>query len=164
MSITVVTNPNQSIEESPKMFFGLSTDTKPTVASHEGVPEPTKGSIFTETDRGTAWVTYNGTDWVVVPGSGKITTFTHPAAVSVGVGSTQVLAANANRKYALIVNDSDQTMYLGLGIAAVQGQGPRLNANGGNYPISSKNDNFTTLAIYAICISGTKNCIATEGV
>jgi len=55
--------------------------------------------------------------------------------VDVGVASTQILAANHNRKYAAIVNDSDTTIYLAIGAAAVANQGIRLNANGGVYEI-----------------------------
>jgi len=55
--------------------------------------------------------------------------------VNVGVATTQILAANDNRKYAAIVNDSDTTIYLALGANAVLNQGIRLNANGGAYEV-----------------------------
>ena len=64
MAITVVTNPNQSIDDSPKHFYGLAGDTKPTIASHPGVPQPTIGSTFYETDTLLLYITYNGTNWV----------------------------------------------------------------------------------------------------
>ena len=59
MTITVALNPNQSIEDSPKQYFGLSTDTKPTVASHSGLPVPTIGSTFYEYDTGLLNITYD---------------------------------------------------------------------------------------------------------
>jgi len=60
-------------------------------------------------------------------------------AVSVGDTSTTILAANANRKYALIVNDSDTNIYLALGAAAAVNSGIRLNANGGAFEINWAN-------------------------
>jgi len=84
-------------------------------------------------------------------------------AVSVGDTSTTILAANANRKYALIVNDSDTVIYLALGAAASVNSGIRLNANGGAYEI-----NWTNLykgAIYGIhAATGlTKRVVVVEG-
>lgn len=63
MTTTFVINPNQSIDDSPKKFIGLSTDTKPTVASHSGLPVPTTGSEFWEYDTGDIYITYDGTNW-----------------------------------------------------------------------------------------------------
>jgi hypothetical protein len=40
-----------------KEFIGLSTDTKPT-----GVPV---GSTFVESDNGTTYITYDGTNWIL---------------------------------------------------------------------------------------------------
>jgi len=84
-------------------------------------------------------------------------------AVSVGSTSTTILAANANRKYAVIVNDSDTVIYLALGAAASVNSGIRLNANGGAYEI-----NWTNLykgAIYGIHAAAglTKNVTVVEG-
>jgi hypothetical protein len=59
--------------------------------------------------------------------------------VNVGVASTLILAANAARQYAAIVNDSDTTIYLGFGAAAVAHQGIRINAEGGSYEINHTN-------------------------
>ena len=50
------------------------------------------------------------------------TTPTHTT-VSVGVATTVALAANANRLYALFVNDSNVEIYIKLGAAAVLNQG-----------------------------------------
>ncbi len=97
-------------------------------------------------------------------GAGDYTTPTHTA-VSVAVTSTAALAANANRLYVLLVNDSDTTIYIKLGAAAVANQGIRLNASGGAYEISKKAGNLYTGAIYAIHgASGTKVLLVTEGV
>ena len=53
--------------------------------------------------------------------------------------STQVRAALATRQDCEFVNDSDETIYLARGNAAVIGSGIRLNANGGSYTIGAKN-------------------------
>ncbi len=54
-------------------------------------------------------------------------------------GTTQeALAANPDRRYALLINDSDEAMYLGIGVAAVANRGIRLNAAGGSYEISEE--------------------------
>lgn len=46
-------------------YIGASTDTKPTIASHSGVAEPTIGSTFYEYDTGLLYTTYDGTNWVL---------------------------------------------------------------------------------------------------
>lgn len=75
-------------------------------------------------------------------------------AVTVGATSTAVLPADGGRQYAIIINDSDETIYLGLGAAAAMNQGIRLNTNGGAFEISGVN--VFTGAINAICASGSK--------
>jgi len=97
-------------------------------------------------------------------GPGVYTTPTHTA-VSVGVASGAALAANANRLYALLVNDSDTTIYIKLGATAVANEGIRLNANGGSYEMSRKSGSLYTGAINAIHGgSGSKVLLVTEGV
>ena len=89
---------------------------------------------------------------------------THTAPV-VTTDSGTVLAANASRKYALLINDSDAVIYLALGTAAALNQGIRLNANGGSYEMSAAGGNLYTGAVYAIHGStGDKVVLATEGV
>lgn len=73
-----------------------------------------------------------------------------PVGVNVTTSSTQILAANASRKCAPICNDSDTTMWLAIGQAAVAHQGIRLNANGGTLVISINGDIFSTEAVNAI--------------
>lgn len=51
--------------------------------------------------------------------------------VSVGTTSTAIVSQNIGRREITIVNDGANVVYLGLGRAAVAGQGIRLNANGG---------------------------------
>lgn len=73
-----------------------------------------------------------------------------PVGVNVTTGSTEVLAANANRKVAIITNDSDTTMWFAIGQAAVAHGAPRINANGGVLVISRTGDIFSTEAVNLI--------------
>lgn len=66
------------------------------------------------------------------------TVATHSAPTA-GVASGVILAANINRRYALLVNDSNTDVYLALGVAAALNTGIRINANGGSYELSGTN-------------------------
>lgn len=84
---------------------------------------------------------------------------------AVATTTAQSIAANPNRKYLLLVNDSDQIIYLGLSVAAVLNKGIRLNASGGSYEMSFLLGNLFTGAVNAIHAGvGTKNMMMTEGV
>ena len=89
---------------------------------------------------------------------------TTPTAVSVGVASGVVLAANANRKYASFQNDSVNTIYLMFNAAAVLNQGIRLNANGGVYEMSSAMGNLDLREVRAISSVAAQNLLVREGV
>lgn len=91
-----------------------------------------------------------------------VVTFTHSEVV-VGVASGAAIAANDEREYLLLVNDSDASIYLGIGVAAEMNKGIRINAGGGSYEISPRNGNFTTVDINAIAIAATKTLMVTEG-
>jgi len=93
--------------------------------------------------------------------SGESRTPTHSVA-TIGSASTLALALNANRKSVILINDSDETIYLNLGGTAVSNTGIRLNANGGSYEISKENGNLTTVIINGICASGSKKLLVTE--
>lgn len=84
-------------------------------------------------------------------------------AVSAGSASTVVLAANSKRKYILLVNDSDATIYLNLGGAAAVNTGIRLNANGGSFEISANLGNLYLGAINCVSQAGNKTILVTEG-
>ena len=83
---------------------------------------------------------------------------------SIGNTTTLALAANANREYAMFINDSDEAIYLELGDDAVMNEGIRLNAEGGSYEMSRKIGNLDTRVVNGICASGTKVLLVTEGV
>jgi hypothetical protein len=90
-------------------------------------------------------------------------THTHTV-VTVGATTTTALAASARRRYALLINDSDETIYLSLdGTAAALNDGIRLNANGGSYEMSERTGSIAQSIIYAICASGSKKLLVTEG-
>ena len=81
---------------------------------------------------------------------------------TVGSSSTTILAANANRKSAVFVNDSDQTIYLARGATAYLNKGIPLNPKGGAYEINS--NNLYKGVVTAICASGGKVLCVEEGV
>ncbi len=90
------------------------------------------------------------------------TTATHTS-VTVLATTTVVLAANANRLYALIVNDSDEKIYVKIGANAVQSQGIPILPNG-SYEMSKAMGDLNVGAINGICASGSKTMLVTEGV
>ena len=106
------------------------------------------------------WNKLAGTLDVTLTGS---ITPTHSVA-TVGVATGVVLAANPNRKYALIINDSDSYIYLKIGVDAVLNEGIRLNPNGGSYELCAANGNLATGAINGIASAAAKNICVTEGV
>ncbi len=82
--------------------------------------------------------------------------------VSVGTSTGELAAANANRTYLLLQNDSDTDIYIKFGAAAVVGEGIRLNLGGGSLEISGGNGNLDTRVVNAICLSASKDMLVTE--
>lgn len=75
-------------------------------------------------------------------------------------GTSQVaLAANSNRKYALLDNSSDVGLWLGFGTAAVIGTGAYLEPNGGYFEIDESA--LYQGAIYVIAASGSGKVLGT---
>ena len=93
----------------------------------------------------------------------KAATLAHTTA-TIGAASGVALAANANRKYALLVNDSDSPVYLMTGAAAALNQGIRINPNGGSYEMSAAYGNLDTRVINAISSGAGKVLLVTEGI
>ena len=83
------------------------------------------------------------------------------APVTVGAVTTQVLAADADRVWILLENDSDEAIYVAFGVAAVLNQGIRLNAEGGSLELSYETGFIDHRQINAICASGSKNLLVT---
>lgn len=92
---------------------------------------------------------------------GKAATFT-ASGPTIANTSTTALAANADRKTATFVNDSNETIYLRRGATAVMNQAIRLNASGGSFEINA--NNLYTGIVTAICASGGKILCVEEGV
>ena len=89
-------------------------------------------------------------------------TATHQAVI-VGTSNVQVLAANANRVYVLLVNDSDSVIYIALGQGAALNFGIRLNPNGGSYEMSRRLGNVHAGAISAVTSASGKRLLVTQG-
>lgn len=139
------------IDRIPAKYTCLSNDIKTTA----GIPT---GAELKETDTGAEFV-FNGTAWAPKREKSAIA---HTAA-TIGVASGAALAANANRKYALLVNDSDTAIYIKIGSAAVVSEGIRLNAQGGSYEMSAAYGNLDTRAINAISSDAGQTLLVTEG-
>ena len=96
-------------------------------------------------------------------GDSEIVTPVH-SAYTVGAVATVVpaVAANVNRRYLLLVNDSDEAVYVSLGAQAAMNRGIRLNAAGGSYEMALGLGNLYKGAVHAICASGSKLLLVTE--
>lgn len=82
------------------------------------------------------------------------------ATVTVGSTSTQVLPADIKREHLLLINDSDEIIYVSFGQPAAANTGIRLNAAGGSYEMTGT---VYLHAVYAICASGNKKLLVTTG-
>jgi hypothetical protein len=80
--------------------------------------------------------------------------------VSIGTSSTQVLPANSSRKLLILVNDSDEAIYVSLGATATLNNGIRLNASGG--ALALDNPIFKGV-VNAISANGSKTLVGAEG-
>lgn len=115
---------------------------------------PTKVYVDESTHRLLTNTTVSGT---VNVSSEKATSAGTSTGVSVGATSTTVLASNSSRKAAIIVNDSDEVVYLKYGTGATSNSGIRLNASGGLV-----REEMYTGIITGICASGSKTVTVTE--
>lgn len=79
--------------------------------------------------------------------------------VSVAITSTTILSHVEKRLLAVLTNDSNETMYLGINEDAVLNEGTPLAV--GEKMVIEEKDNLN-VAIYAICASGTKNLAVSE--
>lgn len=75
------------------------------------------------------------------------------SSVTIGAASTAVLPENLSRIGVALSNDSDETIYLSFGDAAVQSTGIALQAG----QILTWTPDCPKLAIFAICSSGGKD-------
>jgi len=80
--------------------------------------------------------------------------------LTLSVVQQSVLGANPLRRYALLVNDGGDDVYLGMGIPAVANRGIRINSGGGSYEISLMNPWYGE--IYAVAIANAPTLLVTE--
>ncbi len=93
-----------------------------------------------------------------------VATPSHNAAFYATTSSSQCLAANTARTWALFVNISDAFVFLALGAAAVLNTGIPLAPNGGAYQMTMAEGNLYTGDVYAIHGgSGNKPLCISEG-
>lgn len=78
--------------------------------------------------------------------------------VSCGTSSTLVVATSSARQSLDLVNDSANTIYVSIGVAAVGSNGRRLNAQGGSYSMDS--NALYTGAVYCIASSSSMMTIS----
>ena len=74
---------------------------------------------------------------------------------TVGTTSTLILPRYGGRQYAILINDSNEDIYVNLGDAAVMNSGILLTPKGGAIELTG--ENLHVGDIYAICNSGSKN-------
>ena len=79
---------------------------------------------------------------------------------SVGAASQEVLSKNPARRYALLVNDSINIIYLMLGHDAALNRGIRINSGGGSYEINLTNP--WPGSIFAFASGATSNLTIVE--
>lgn len=70
--------------------------------------------------------------------------------VEAGTSTTALAAANDDRTYLLLQNDSTGDIYINFGEAAVVGDGVRLVADGGSFEMSDANGNLDLRAVNGI--------------
>jgi hypothetical protein len=98
---------------------------------------------------------------VTTPFSAAITP-SHTTATATN-SSSDMLASNSSRKYALLQNDGAVDVYIKIGATAVASQGIRLASNGGSYEMSAAFGNLMTGAVRGITASGSAVVLVLEG-
>lgn len=101
---------------------------------------------------------------VATSSENAIATPSAPAAVSVGVASGVLLAANASRRYAIFVNTSANYVSLAFGGAATLYSGITLNPLGGAYEMSEGAGNLYRGEVRAIASAAASNVGVQESV
>lgn len=81
----------------------------------------------------------------------------------VNATSTLILAENHDRDWLVIQNDSDEDVYIAFGTAAKQNFGFLLTASGSTLELRRSEGVAWFGEIYAICASGGKYILTTEG-
>lgn len=146
-TVTAVTGITNALPAGSNVIGHVITDSGSTtvVTGNVTVVQPTGTNLHIVVDSGT-----------ITANAGTFATASNTR-VSVDNSSTvQLLAANANRKYAYIMNQTGNAMYLKLGASAVVAQGILLS-NGGMYEITG--ENLWTGTVNAISSSPTASSL-----
>lgn len=69
---------------------------------------------------------------------------------SAGTSSGEAVSSNSDRRYLLLINDSDTDIYIKFGASAVVSEGIRIGSAGGSYEASPRNGNLDIRAVNAI--------------
>lgn len=147
LSVTNVSGAYTSLETVHEWFFGTVGSS---ATGEAGLKVVLAGS--TTSAGGAINVTSTATPYIVGA----------PTTASVSGTSGLALAANANRKTALIYNNGATDAFLAVGAAAVAGAGILVKATGGVYEINSTN--LTLGAVNCITASSTTSLSVFEGV
>ncbi|AFY43660.1 hypothetical protein [Nostoc sp. PCC 7107] len=79
---------------------------------------------------------------VVIDDTAQSITTSNDFAVSVSGSNSPVLAANTNRKYVVLINNSLEDIYINLSETSQAGQGILLKADGGSYEFYTSTINY----------------------
>lgn len=142
--------------------FSMITEVRPVLLAGVMHTSATVNTLEALTVRQAA----NGEVCLRVNGMGAPITYSAPTAATVGAASASAVAANAARRYLLLVNThASNWISLNLvGGAAVLYSGVCLAPNGGSYEMSEAAGNLTTAEIFAIASGAATNMAVQEGV
>lgn len=122
----------KEVQNSPALCYGvLSTDPRKATPL---IIDPTTGNVLT-----------GDPDAIIKDMDGQ-----SPSAFNVTSVNQIAVPANPNRVCLVLCNDSDTTIYIGIGESVAANNGIRLNANGGSITISRWGSIFSTGDIHAI--------------
>jgi len=116
-----------------------------------------RASPTTYSDDGDATIWQSDINGNLKTVKGKYSTVAFNGSIAIGTDSTEILDTRADRKYLVIVNNSEETIYIGLGSTAFIGKGIRLNALGGSYT-----DDMWTGEVSGICAVDAQDVTVTE--
>ena len=90
-------------------------------------------------------------------------TYSHQPKV-VNTTSTKLLAKNSDRKYALLVNISDEVVFIKIGntMSALLNEGIPVGPNRGFFEMSPHYGSLSQEDIYGVCETGGKLVLVTE--
>ena len=112
-------------------------------------------------DSASSSISINSRGYQEVEPKGYPSTGQTPETTSVSNSSTEIVAANTNRRWCLLTNIGSNDVYGAIGQTAILNRGFLLAANGGSITLGA--DICSTQAINGITSTGTSNVIFQEG-